>query len=139
MPNRASLGPFELNSTFEPKPTQPDPEPAEYPSSFFDDYEEDYEGISEVNSDDDFDESTLWEIATLLDSQDVPSRNSLFPYPRIIEDYDDEDDSEPDVTESTDNHKSVNEGLARVPAMVKFLPIKPLKPLPSIANVAGER
>lgn len=128
MPNRASLGPLELNSTFEPKPTQSDPEPAEYPSSFFDDYEDDYEGISEVNSDDDFDESTLWEIATLLDSQDVPSRNSLFPYPRIIEDYDDEDDSEPDVAGSTDNtNQSTN--ASACPAMVKFLPVQPLKPL----------
>jgi hypothetical protein len=129
VPNRASLGPFVLNSSFESKPTQSDPEPAEYSSSFFDDYGEDYEGASEVNSDDDFDESTLWEIATLLDSQDVPSRNSLFPCPRIIEDYDDEDDSEPDVTESTSNPNQ-STGASGWPAMVKFTPVRPLKPLP---------
>lgn len=131
MPNRASLNPFVLNSTLEPKPTQLDVEPAEYSSSFFDDYEEDYEGGSGANSDDDFDESTLWEIATLLNSEDVPSRNSLFPCPRIIEDYDDEDDSEPDVTESTSNQNQSTRTSAW-PAMVKFNPIKPLKPLPPL-------
>jgi hypothetical protein len=131
VPNRASLGPFVLNSTFEPKPIQSVPEPAEYSSSFFDDYEEDYEGGSEVNSDDDFDESTLWEIATLLDSEDVPSRNSLFPCPRIIEDYDDEDDSEPDVSESTSNPNPSTRA-SEWPAMVKFIPIQPLKPLPPL-------
>lgn len=129
VPNRASLCPFVLNPTFEPKPTQSDTEPAEYSSSFFDDYEEDYEGGSEANSDDDFDEATLWEIATLLDSQDVPSRNSLFPCPRIIEDYDDEDDSEPDVTESTSNPNQPTV-TSEWPATVKFIPIQPLKPLP---------
>jgi len=129
VPNRASLGPFKLNSTFEPKPTQSDPEPAEYSSSFFDDYEEDYEGESEANSDDDFDESTLWEIATLLDSEDVPSRNSLFPCPRIIEDYD--DDSEPDVSESTSNPNPSTRP-SEWPTMVKFIPIQALKPLPPL-------
>jgi hypothetical protein len=131
VPNRASLGTFALNSTSGSRQAQPDPEPTEYSSSFFDDYEEDYEGESEVNSDDDFDESTLWEIATLLNSQDVPSRNSLFSYPKIIEDYDDEDDSEPDVTESISNPNQSTRASA-LPTMIKFLPIKPLKPLPPL-------
>ena len=84
-----------------------------------------------MNSDEDFDESTLWEIATLLDSQDVPSRNSLFPCPRIIEDYDDEDDSEPDVTENTSNSNQSTKTSAWL-AMVKFIPAQPLKPLPPL-------
>ncbi len=132
VPNRASLSSFVWNCPFDPKPPRSDPEPAEYSSSFFDEYEDDYEEGSEVNSDDDFDESTLWEIATLLNSQDVPSRNSLFPCPRIIEDYDDENDSEPDVTESTNNPNQSTRTSAW-PTMVKFIPIKPLKPLPQLS------
>ncbi|ROV87416.1 hypothetical protein VMCG_10715 [Cytospora schulzeri] len=58
----------------------------EYSSSFFDDYddedqsESDYSDYEGSESDDEgFDESTLWEIASLLKSDDVPSRFSMFP------------------------------------------------------------
>ncbi|CCC11156.1 unnamed protein product [Sordaria macrospora k-hell] len=51
-------------------------------TSFFDDYddedpESDYER-EESDDEDEFDETTLWEIASLLNSDAVPSRNSLF-------------------------------------------------------------
>ncbi|KAL2755893.1 hypothetical protein ACRALDRAFT_1043046 [Sodiomyces alcalophilus JCM 7366] len=54
-------------------------------SSYFEDeYDEgeDDDAISEINEnsdDDDFDETTLWEIASLLKSNQVPSKDSLFP------------------------------------------------------------
>lgn len=52
------------------------------PGSFFDHYGED-EGdnfqASDDELDDDFDEMTLWEIANLLKSDEIPSRDSLFP------------------------------------------------------------
>ncbi|KUI53442.1 hypothetical protein VP1G_00836 [Cytospora mali] len=57
----------------------------DYSSSFFDDFDEeedesDYSDYAESESDDEgFDESTLWEIATLLQTDDVPSRFSMFP------------------------------------------------------------
>ncbi|KAH0538698.1 hypothetical protein FGG08_004715 [Glutinoglossum americanum] len=43
-------------------------------------------------------DSTIWEIGTLLDDHNIPSRESLFP-PKciIIEDYDAEDDEDDDV------------------------------------------
>jgi hypothetical protein len=67
-------------------------------------------------SDDDFDETTLWEIANLLNTRNVPSRDSLLPSGRaeIIEDYD-ESDTELDET---------NQSKKEAPAM--NLPIKPL-------------
>lgn len=58
----------------------------EYSSSFFDDFddeirsESDYSDYADSESDDEgFDESTLWEIASLLQTDDVPSRFSMFP------------------------------------------------------------
>lgn len=52
-----------------------------YSASFFEDYDENDEGDEDSldSSDDDFDEATLWEIASLLKSDNVPSRESLFP------------------------------------------------------------
>lgn len=97
----------------------------EYSSSFFDDYDEqDYQSDStsldadspnDEASDDGFDDSTLWEIANLLDSSEVPSRHSLLPQIRIIEDYDDSDD------------EVIPTGR---PAVVRFMPIMPLSPNP---------
>lgn len=93
-----------------------EPEIEEYSSSFFDEYdgpEEDQE------SDDDFDETTLWEIASLLKSKDVPSKNSLLPPARaIIEDYDYETDFESD----SDDHLPIAGS-----AFVTQLPIRPLE------------
>jgi hypothetical protein len=75
----------------------PTPEPARilspqgYSNSFLDEYEQedDFDGLSdyeeeeeeeeETSGEDDFDESTLWEIASLLQTKNVPSRASLFP------------------------------------------------------------
>ena len=59
-------------------------EASEYSSSFFDDYDDDDddEGSSDEegsDEDDGFDETTLWEIASLLKTELVPSRNSLLP------------------------------------------------------------
>ncbi|KAK1755684.1 hypothetical protein QBC47DRAFT_193301 [Echria macrotheca] len=70
-------------------------ESTEYSSSFFDDYDDDDEENSEDGegdeSDDAFDETTLWEIASLLKTDNVPSKNSLFPPPRastsVVEEY----------------------------------------------------
>ncbi|EAQ84986.1 hypothetical protein CHGG_09000 [Chaetomium globosum CBS 148.51] len=72
------------------------PESAEYSSSFFDDYDEEDEIMGmdsdEGDSDDGFDETTLWEIASLLKTDEVPSRNSLLPPPSesVVDDYIDE-------------------------------------------------
>jgi hypothetical protein len=63
-------------------------EESEYSSSFFDDYDE--EDDSDANDsdgsegDDGFDETTLWEIASLLKTELVPSKNSLLPPPRPV-------------------------------------------------------
>ncbi|KFY23568.1 hypothetical protein V493_05780 [Pseudogymnoascus sp. VKM F-4281 (FW-2241)] len=97
----------------------------EYSSSFFDDYDDqdyqsdsaslDGDSPSDEASDDGFDDSTLWEIANLLDSSEVPSRHSLLPQIRIIEDYDDSDD---EVAPAS-----------RAP-VIRFMPIMPLSPNP---------
>lgn len=69
-------------------------------SSFFDDYDEEDQDLdlhAASESDDDFDETTLWEIASLLKSTNVPSKHSLLlsrDTMNIIEDYDYESDSE---------------------------------------------
>lgn len=69
------------------------PEQTEYSSSFFDDYDdEDQDGemdSDEEDSDDAFDETTLWEIASLLKTDAVPSKNSLLPPASgsVVEDY----------------------------------------------------
>jgi len=59
------------------------PEVTEYSSSFFDEYDEEEEGDNfsdfSGSGDDDFDETTLWEIASLLKTDQVPSKNSLLP------------------------------------------------------------
>ncbi|KAK7747342.1 hypothetical protein SLS53_001595 [Cytospora paraplurivora] len=58
----------------------------EYSTSFFDDYDDDDQDESDYSNDVDsesddegFDESTLWEIASLLRTDDIPSRFSMFP------------------------------------------------------------
>lgn len=58
-------------------------EQTEYSSSFFDEYEEDDDSDSMGSeSDDGFDETTLFEIASLLKANNVPSTNSFFGNPR---------------------------------------------------------
>ncbi|KAK4119300.1 hypothetical protein N657DRAFT_693778 [Parathielavia appendiculata] len=72
-------------------------ESPEYSSSFFDYYdndEDDNMGLDsdEEDSDDGFDETTLWEIASLLKTDALPSRDSLLPPPSgsVVDDYADE-------------------------------------------------
>jgi hypothetical protein len=70
-------------------------ESAEYSSSFFDEYDDDDMGSegegAEDDSGDDFDETTLWEIASLLKTDSIPSKMSLFPPPivtgEVVDDY----------------------------------------------------
>ncbi|KAK5626461.1 hypothetical protein RRF57_002176 [Xylaria bambusicola] len=54
----------------------------EYSSSFFDDFEES-DNFSDLSGDgdDEFDETTLWEIASLLRTNRVPYKNSSLPMP----------------------------------------------------------
>lgn len=129
--NQTNVQPFIVNPSIELNSRQLGPEPAEYLSSFFDDYE-DYETDSGQDSEDDFDESTLWEIANLLNSSDASSTNGLLPFPRIIEDYeDDEDGSESDLTETV--ARSIQSSQASIfPSLSNPVPVNPFKPLPAL-------
>ncbi|KAH7330402.1 hypothetical protein BKA65DRAFT_480553 [Rhexocercosporidium sp. MPI-PUGE-AT-0058] len=110
--NPAMIAGPALASKLDARSKQLEPDQPEYLSSFFDDYEEEDEDL-DIESDDDFDETTLWEIANLLNSRDVPSKESLLPAARtIIDDYDLGSDPEsPD---------------AAAPPPVSRLPIQPL-------------
>ncbi|OLN85082.1 hypothetical protein CCHL11_06252 [Colletotrichum chlorophyti] len=86
MPGTMSTGGQAIRAALEARAKQI--EAQEYSSSFFDDYdeeEEDDDVVSDIDeddeSDDGFDETTLWEIASLLRSDQVPSKNSLLPQP----------------------------------------------------------
>ncbi|KAL0934246.1 uncharacterized protein CTRU02_211045 [Colletotrichum truncatum] len=85
MPGTMSTGGPAVRAALEARAKQL--ESQEYSSSFFDDYDEEEEGDDQVSdleddeSDDGFDETTLWEIASLLQSDQVPSKNSLLPQP----------------------------------------------------------
>jgi hypothetical protein len=114
MPGTMSSGVSALNAAMESRSKQL--EAQEYSSSFFDDYDDEEEDevsdIEEDGSDDGFDETTLWEIASLLKTDQVPSKNSLLPEPMFreepsfVEDYnaeassdeEDDDDTRPDST-----------------------------------------
>ncbi|CAK7200022.1 hypothetical protein SEUCBS139899_002710 [Sporothrix eucalyptigena] len=117
MPGTMASGGGQLNAAFEARAREL--EAAEYSSSFFDDYddEEDYDDDEDQGFDDDasgsddgFDENTLWEIASLLKTEQVPSKLSMFPPPlssgSIVGDYMAEMPSENDFNrelESDDN------------------------------------
>jgi hypothetical protein len=92
--NPALLARPAINAKLDARSRHLEPETSEYSSSFFDDYDE--EDVIDPESDDEFDETTLWEIANLLKSKDVPSKNSLLPPARgeIIGDYDENSDFE---------------------------------------------
>lgn len=81
----------------------------EYSSSFFDDYED--EGSdAEDSGDDAFDETTLWEIASLLRTDGLPSKYSLLPPPleeEPLDDYTNDTSSEYD----SDSEHSIVIGL----------------------------
>ncbi|AEO58974.1 hypothetical protein MYCTH_2306800 [Thermothelomyces thermophilus ATCC 42464] len=86
--------------------------PTDYSSSFFDEYDNDDDrdvvdmDSYEEDSDDEFDDSTLWEIASLLRTDSVPSRDSLFPpsFEPVV-------DSDPDELSSDEEEESIFIGL----------------------------
>ncbi|KAL2281819.1 hypothetical protein FJTKL_11290 [Diaporthe vaccinii] len=102
MPGTMSTGGRDVNMSLDARARQIESD--EYSSSFFDDYDEDAEDRSDSSSDmgsdsdDGFDESTLWEIASLLKTDQIPSTNSLFP-PRdnatsyVVDDYADDEEA----------------------------------------------
>ncbi|SPO05058.1 uncharacterized protein DNG_07743 [Cephalotrichum gorgonifer] len=82
MPGTMTTGGSRVAAAFDARSRQMETE--EYSSSFFDDYDD--EGGSEDDSDfdmddsdEDFDETTLWEIASLLKTDNIPSKMSLLP------------------------------------------------------------
>lgn len=102
MPGTMSTGGRNVNMALDARARQIESD--EYSSSFFDDYDEDAEAQSDdssdmgSDSDDGFDESTLWEIASLLKTDQIPSTNSLFPPPEdatsyVVDDYADEEEA----------------------------------------------
>ncbi|RAL63514.1 hypothetical protein DID88_003934 [Monilinia fructigena] len=108
-----------LNATLNSRSRQLELGLSEYSSlSFFDDYdEEDEEGELEyemdTESDDEFDETTLWEIASLLKTTGLPSKDSLLPpmspSQEIIDDYDDyQTSSETDFTSENEDYEEFN-------------------------------
>jgi len=103
MPGTMASGGPSLNAAQEQRARQL--ESAEYSSSFFDDYDDDEENSDEAEgeeSDDGFDETTLWEIASLLKTDNVPSKNSLLPPPAkprpAVEEYLDDIPSDDDTS-----------------------------------------
>ncbi|KAI1411012.1 hypothetical protein F5Y13DRAFT_201539 [Hypoxylon sp. FL1857] len=83
MPGTMTTGGPSLNASLDARSRQLEAD-EEFTTSFFDDYEAEEDGDNFDFSDsdgegDDFDENTLWEIASLLKSEDVPSKDSLFP------------------------------------------------------------
>lgn len=128
---------FTANSRLNARSMQLEPEIAEYSSSFFDDYDDEDSEDSEMDSDyseeeldngeEEFNDNILLEIADLLQSDAVPSRQSLFSPGTIVEDY--ADDS--DFVESTEADKRFLQAPVR-------LPIQPLsyspKPSPRFEN-----
>ncbi|OTA56309.1 hypothetical protein K449DRAFT_468502 [Hypoxylon sp. EC38] len=83
MPGTMTTGGPSVNASLDARSRQLEAE-EEFTTSFFDDYEAEEDGDNFDFSDsdgegDDFDENTLWEIASLLKSENVPSKDSLFP------------------------------------------------------------
>lgn len=104
-----------VRAALESRSRQLEPDLSDYTSgSFFDDYDEEDELDSEVDpeSDDDFDETTLWEIASMLKTTDLPSKNSLLPpmsSQQIVDDHDDyETSSETDFSSEAENYEEFN-------------------------------
>ncbi|CAD6448216.1 e6dfdb4e-c340-4126-b299-fb6952bf947f [Sclerotinia trifoliorum] len=105
-----------LNAALDSRSRQLEPDSLEYSStSFFEDYDEEYELGSDMTSEseDEFDETTLWEIASMLKSSDVPSKDSLLPPIRpsedIVDDYEDyETSSETDFSSEDEDYEEFN-------------------------------
>ncbi|VBB79979.1 Putative protein of unknown function [Podospora comata] len=95
---------------------------SEYSSSFFDDYDDDDDVVDGMNSDEDgsddgFDETTLWEIASLLKVDNVPSRSSLVPSEdSVLGDYVEELES--DDEDQSSREQSIVIGLAEPSELV---------------------
>lgn len=83
MPGTMTTGSLVASASLNIKPTQIDAE--ELTTSFFDDYEAEEEGdnlyeFSDSDGEgDDFDETTLWEIASLLKTRNLPSKDIPSP------------------------------------------------------------
>lgn len=99
----------------DPKSRQLESDGLEYSSTSFFDYdeEEEFDSEMETESDDDFDETTLWEIASMLKTTDLPSKDSLLPPPKsprnIVDDYDDyETSSETDFSSENEDYEEFN-------------------------------
>ncbi|KAL2129267.1 hypothetical protein VTI74DRAFT_7990 [Chaetomium olivicolor] len=113
MPGTMTTGGPSLGAAVEARSKQL--EPAEYSSSFFDDYDDEDENdeidSDEERSDDGFDDSTLWEIASLLKTDAVPSRDSMFLQGSgsAVDDYIDEPASD---EEGQNREQSIAIGLA---------------------------
>ncbi|KAJ8070217.1 hypothetical protein OCU04_000603 [Sclerotinia nivalis] len=105
-----------LNTALDSRSRQLEPESLDYSStSFFEDYDEEDELDSDMTSEseDEFDETTLWEIASMLKSTDIPSKNSLLPPIRssedIVNDYADyETSSETDFSSENEDYEEFN-------------------------------
>ncbi|KAI1399535.1 hypothetical protein F4819DRAFT_411346 [Hypoxylon fuscum] len=87
LPGTMTTGGSVLNASLDARSRQLEAD--EFTTSFFDDYEAEEEGdnfddFSDSDGEgDDFDENTLWEIASLLKTENLPSKNSLFPLPLV--------------------------------------------------------
>jgi len=93
----------------------------QYGESFFDDYDDDafldeMPSNSEDEDDDsaEFDDSTLWEIANLLRTDAVPSRDSLFPLPESTA-FGDAEQGEESEEENSPRAQSILIGLDEAP------------------------
>lgn len=95
-----------------------------------------------MESDDDFDETTLWEIASLLKSENVPSKNSLLPPPRereMIEDYDEETEFEEDeeAEEVYQKSKAAQRPVTKLPIMPLSISVKEDPKAASVLRATG--
>ncbi|TGO65359.1 hypothetical protein BOTNAR_0079g00260 [Botryotinia narcissicola] len=104
-----------LNAMLDSRSRQLESDGLEYSSTSFFDYdeEEEFDSEMETESDDDFDETTLWEIASMLKTTDLPSKDSLLPPPKssqnIVDDYDDyETSSETDFSSENEDYEEFN-------------------------------
>ena len=123
--NAASTTSSVVNARLQVRSQQLEPDFHEYSASYFDDFEEDEEASDTgTESDDDFDETTLWDIASILKTTNLPSKDSLLPPFRqkewmedVINEYDQDSDSGDDFLEPSGK-------VAQKPVL--RLPIQPL-------------
>ncbi|KAH8808504.1 hypothetical protein F5884DRAFT_792462 [Xylogone sp. PMI_703] len=128
--------PMDIASRLNARSMELEPEgEMEYSSSFFDDYDEedaDLDQYAASESDDDFDETTLWEIASLLKTTELPSKDSLIYSGRsidVIEDYDYESGS--DYEKEREEEEDDEDEILKPTVYQMKLPIPPLAPIKS--------